>query len=193
MKKIKENITEEQFKLLISSLRGNESIRANRRDRLIKIFSLLYYLGIRINETSQFTNNMINELLLKRKLIIQSHKQDSEKFIYLTSDGFKYLSKVFTDIPNDDNYVFISERGKNNKMEPISVINDVNKYIKSVFGEDTRITSHSFRQTLISNLATAGVNTKVIQNLIGHKSINTTFRYIKTNEVDIMKSLEMVR
>jgi len=102
---------------------------------------------------------------------------------------------VFANTQSDDNYVFVSERGKSKTsvMNPISVIRDINSYLKDVFGQDTRITSHSFRQTLISNLATAGVNTKIIQNLIGHKSINTTYRYIKTTEVDIMKSLEMVR
>ena len=64
--------------------------------RLVKTFTLLYYLGIRVNETTQFTNNMILELLQNRKIIIKSHKQHSEKYIYLTDVGCKVLSKVFS-------------------------------------------------------------------------------------------------
>jgi len=193
MKKIKDNITEEQFKLLISSLKGNDTIRVNRRDRLIKQFNLLYYLGIRVNETTQFTNNMINELLNNKKLIIKSHKQHSEKNVYLSDNGVKQLKKIFTDIPSNDNYVFTSERGTNNQMNPLSIVRDVNTYLKTVFGKNTRITSHSFRQTLISNMSSKGINVKIIQNLIGHKSINTTYRYIKTSETDLLSSLELVR
>lgn len=192
--KIKENISEQQYKLLLSSLRGNQSIRKTRKDRLLKLFVILYNLGIRVNETSQFTNNMMNELLSKGKLIIESHKQGSEKVVYVTETAKKEIKKIFGDIPNDNRKVFVSERGsKSTPLEPTAMIRDVNNYLKSVFGSDTRLTSHSFRQTLISNLAINGINTKVIQNLVGHKSINTTYRYIKSSEADIMAALETAR
>jgi len=192
--KIKENISEQQYKLLISSLRGSQSIRKTRKDRLLKLFVILYNLGIRVNETAQFTNNMMNELLDNGKLIIESHKQGSEKVVYVTETAKKEIKKIFGDIPNDNKKVFVSERGsKSTPLEPTAMIRDVNNYLKSVFGSDTRLTSHSFRQTLISNLAMNGVNTKVIQNLVGHKSINTTYRYIKSSEADIMAALETAR
>lgn len=192
--KIKENISEQQYKLLLSSLRGSQSIRKTRKDRLLKLFVILYNLGIRVNETSQFTNNMMNELLSKSKLIIKSHKQCSEKVVYVTETAKKEIKKIFGDIPNDNKKVFVSERGsKSTPLEPTAMIRDVNNYLRSVFGSDTRLTSHSFRQTLISNLAINGVNTKVIQNLVGHRSINTTYRYIKSSEADIMAALETAR
>jgi len=192
--KIKENITEQQYKLLLSSLRGNTSMRKVRKERLLKIFVILYNLGIRVNEVSQFTNNMLNELLDNGKLIIESHKQGSEKIVYLTVKSKKEIKKIFEDVPHNNNYIFVSERGsKRDTLEPSSMIRDVNSYIKSIFGSNTRLTSHSFRQTLISNLATSGINTKIIQNLIGHKSINTTYRYITTSEADLTSALESVR
>lgn len=192
--KIKENITEQQYKLLLSSLRGNTSMRKVRKERLLKIFVILYNLGIRVNEVSQFTNNMLNELLDNGKLIIESHKQGSEKIVYLTAKSKKEIKKIFEDVPHNNNYIFVSERGsKRDTLEPSSMIRDVNSYIKSIFGSNTRLTSHSFRQTLISNLATSGINTKIIQNLIGHKSINTTYRYITTSEADLTSALESVR
>jgi len=55
------------------------------------------------------------------------------------------------------------------------------------------ITSHSFRQTLITELAQKNINTKVIQTLIGHKSISSTYRYIKPSQEDITSSLDLVR
>jgi len=90
-------------------------------------------------------------------------------------------------------YLLVREGQKKDAMEPSSMIRDVNTYLKSVFGSNTRLTSHSFCQTFISNLATSGINTKIIQNLIGHKSINTTCRYITTSEADLTTALESVR
>ena len=193
-KKIKDNISKEEYKLLINSLRGDISIRENRQKRLMKSYVLLYNLGIRVNELNQITNNKLLELLSSNKCIIKSHKQNSEKYIYITESSKKEIKKIFGDIEANDNLVFVSERGsKKTALESSSMIRDINTYLKKVFGKDTRITSHSFRQTLISNLAVNGINTKIIQNLIGHKSINTTYRYIKTSESDITSALKTVR
>jgi len=194
MKKIKENITYKQYQLLISSLRGDKSIRELRRQRLLKAFVLLYNLGLRVNELNQFTNSHILELLKNKKLIIKAHKQKTEKFVYITENAKNEILKVFGQVENNDNFVFVSERGnKKTNLTPISMIRDINNYLKFVFGEDTRITSHSFRQTLITNLAINGINTKVIQNIIGHKNINTTYRYIKTTETELFAALETIR
>lgn len=193
MRRIKENISKEEFELLIRYLRVDNTIRDIRRDRLLKLFHLLWFLGIRVNETTQFTNNMMIELLQEKKLIIKSHKQGSEKLVYLTDSSQKILKKIFCDIKSNDNYIFVSERSKKSTLESASVIRDVNTYIRKVFGSKSRITSHSFRRSLISELAVRGVNIKVIQNLISHKSINTTYRYITTSETDLTDSLSTIR
>ena len=194
MRKIKANITREQFDILIRNLRSDIDIRDVRKDRLLKMFNLLYYTGIRINEATQITNVMMVELISNRKLIIKSHKQDIEKLIYLTDNGCKLFKRVFKDIDNNDDLIFVSERNnKKTKLESSSVIRDVNTYIRKIFGKDCRITSHSFRQSLITELSRGGINTKVIQNLVSHQSISTTYRYIKTSEVDLTASLNSIR
>ena len=50
MKRIKDNITKKDFRFLMNFLQSDESIRKVRKDRLQKIFTLLYSLGIRLNE-----------------------------------------------------------------------------------------------------------------------------------------------
>ena len=181
MKRIKDNVREEDFKLLMNSLRGNEDIRPQRQQRLIRIFTMLYYLGIRVNECSQFTGLMISELINERKIKIIAHKQKSEKEILLSERGRNAFIKVFSDL-DSEHFVFVSERGnKNDVLAPESLIRDCNSYLKSVF-TDRNITSHSFRQTLITRLAEAGVNVKVIQEIVSHKSISSTYGYIKVTE-----------
>ena len=175
MKRVKDNITNEQFKVLMSHLRGDVSIRENRKQRLHCIFLPLYYTGLRVNETTQFKNSMLLELINTGRLIIKTHKTQSERVLLLTPKGQKVLKIEFEGLKDTEELLIQSERSTK-ELSPNSVIRDVNGYLKRVFGVNTRITSHSFRQTLITELANAGINTKLIQHLIGHNSINSTLR-----------------
>jgi len=190
--KIKDNISKKEFQHLINYLIADITVRAIRKDRLLKLFNLLYITGLRVNETTTLTNIQIKELLEQKQTKVIAHKQKIEKVIYLTESSRKQLSKYFEIIEND-NLVFQSERGsKRSSLSSNSVIRDMNSYLKKVF-PNKNITSHSFRQTLISELAEKNINTKVIQTLIGHKSISSTYRYIKPSEEQILNSLDLVR
>lgn len=191
--KVKDNISKTEFKHLINYLKADTDLRESRRSRLEKIFNLLYVTGLRVNETTQITNNKLIELLTTRKTKVIAHKQKLEKVIYITENGQKQLSKVFIDIEANNSHLLTSERGnKKDSLSTNSVIRDINSYLKKVF-PNKNITSHSFRQTLITELAQKNINTKVIQTLIGHKDISTTYRYIKPSEEDILSSLDLVR
>jgi len=190
--KIKDNISKKEFQHLINYLIADISVRSIRKDRLLKLFNLLYITGLRVNETTTLTNIQIKELLEQKQTKVIAHKQKLEKVIYLTESSCKQLYKYFEIIDNDD-LIFQSERGsKRSSLSSNSVIRDINSYLKKVF-PNKNITSHSFRQSLISELAEKNINTKVIQTLIGHKSISSTYRYIKPSEEQILNSLDLVR
>jgi integrase/recombinase XerD len=48
-------------------------------------------------------------------------------------------------------------------------------------------TSHSGRRTLITNLANKGISVKILAEIAGHASIQTTARYISVND-DLMRA-----
>ena len=192
VKRIKDNISDKDFKHLITYLKADSNIREQRKDRLLKLFNILYLTGLRVNESNQLTNNKIYELLTTNKTKIIAHKQKSEKLIHITDKGIKTLKEYFTPTQNND-YIFTSERGNKNKpLNTQSTILDINSYLKKVF-TNKNITSHSFRQTIITQLAEKNINTKIIQSFIGHKDIKSTYRYIKPSLDSITNSLELVR
>jgi len=51
--------------------------------------------------------------------------------------------------------------------------------------------SHSTRPTFITNLANKGVNVRVIAELASHKSIQTTQRYIDTNDTMLSNAVDL--
>ena len=190
IKRIKDNITKHEYKTLIAFLKDDD-IREHRKQRLLRVFTILYHTGIRVNETQQLTYQKIRELIQNKRVKIIAHKQKIEKWIRITEQGAKDLKRLFPD--TKEGFIITSERG--NKKTPLEIpamILDVNTYLKKVF-PDKNITSHSFRQSLITELSENGVNTKVIQNLVSHSDIKTTFRYIKPSDTIIDNALEVVR
>ncbi|MDP4300215.1 tyrosine-type recombinase/integrase, partial [Leptothrix discophora] len=52
-------------------------------------------------------------------------------------------------------------------------------------------TSHSGRRTFITNLAAQGVSVRVLAALAGHRSIQTTQRYIDVNDNMLRRAVEL--
>lgn len=194
IKKIRDNISSKEFQHLLNYTQSDTTISTARQNRLIKVFHLIHIFGIRVNEASQITNNKLLELIANGSTKIIAHKQKREKIIYATKSAIKTLKKVFNPIEANDNYLLVSERGsKTTPLNPNSMIRDINTYLKKVF-PNKNITSHSFRASLISELINdKNISPKIVQQLIGHSDIQTTFRYAKVSEQNIMNSLELVR
>lgn len=191
MRRIKQNISPSQYRHLQNYLKADESLRSSRRRRLQMTFSLLWNLGLRVNESTQITRKKIAELLTHGETIIFITKTNTNRILYVTESGSKDLKKYFNDIASNEELLIVSERSTK-VIDPKSLINDINSYLKIVF-PDKSITSHSFRQSLITSLAEANINTGIIQNFIGHKNASSTLRYIKASRGSIVNSLEGIR
>ena len=194
IKKIRDNITQSEMTHLINYTKSDTSLRPLRRDRLIKVFSLLHLLGTRANEITQITNSKLLELLKQGHTKIVAHKQSMEKIIYITPKGKKILKALFTDLQPNNDYLLVSSRGsKTTPLNPSSLLRDINSYLSKVF-PNKNITSHSFRSSLVSELINdKNISVKVVQQLVGHKDISTTYLYAKVSTENIMNSLELVR
>ncbi|MFA9240321.1 MAG: tyrosine-type recombinase/integrase [Candidatus Paceibacteria bacterium] len=188
-KLIKESVSEIEFKKLMAQVRGDLTLKENTKNNLLRTFTLLYYTGSRLNELLQLTNSNILEIFKNNELIIKTHKTKNERKIYFSEQSVKDLKKLFLDIENEEaHFKIIRSKGKPYQSpHNITFIQQVNKYMKNLLGD--RYSSHSFRQGLITEMATKGINTKIIKEYIGHSDIKTTLRYVKPSKVDIRNSL----
>ena len=76
-----------------------------------------------------------------------------------------------------------SSKSKKDGISHDVFIKQVNAIMKSILGEG--YTSHSFRQGLITEMGSKGVNVKIISKFIGHSDVKTTMRYIKPTDDDV--------
>jgi integrase/recombinase XerD len=54
------------------------------------------------------------------------------------------------------------------------------------------ISSHSFRRTMITRLAEAGVGIKVIQRITGHESLVSVQRYIEVTDDQMKNAISLI-
>ena len=187
IKRIKESISETQYKKLMNEVRGDESLRQNSKANLLRVFTLLYFTGLRLNEVQNLTLYNIKELLIEGQTKLVLPKTNSERKLFAGEQFQKQLKKLFsTDELNDTHTKVISKGCVKSKREGINAdvfIKQVNTVMKSVLGEG--YTSHSFRQGLITEMGSKGVNVKIIAQFIGHSDVKTTLRYIKPTDDDV--------
>ena len=187
VKRIKDNISYDEYKYLMTYIENHPTMRETRKNRLLKIFSILFFCGLRVNEVTQINEDTIKELLSNGKSKIIAHKQSKEKYLYISSKGKEEIKKYWN---SEKGYNIQSERTQKTLHEK-SIINDTNKILKEVF-VNKNIKSHSFRQSYITTLAEHGTSIGIIQSLVSHKSPQTTLRYVKPSEASKIKALESV-
>jgi len=189
-KRIKESIREAEFKRLIIFTKGDEEIKPFTRNRFLKIYTLLYYTGMRVNEVSQLRVAHLRPMLSEGEVKIVTHKQKKERKLFFSEKAVKDIKKLFADDLKSKNDVKLIRKQNNpySSLSPINLIETVNKHLQRALG-DTSYTSHSFRQGLITEYASKGINTRIIQAFIGHSDTKTTMRYIRPTEQDVRNSM----
>ncbi|CAM3936040.1 tyrosine-type recombinase/integrase [Arcobacter cloacae] len=190
IKRIKENITEVEYKKLMSFIRGNETLRENTKLNLLRTFTILFFTGLRLNEVQELKIKDIKNLLQDGNVKIDISKTSTQRKLYLTNSFQKELVKLFDFKNEDDENKIISKGSDKNKRTPINnivFIQQVNKTIKEILGEG--YSSHSFRQGLITEMGSKSINIKIISQFVGHKNVSTTMGYIKPTDEQIRETL----
>jgi len=188
-KRIKENVTEVEYKKLMTFVRGNDSMRENTKLNLLRTFTILYYTGLRLNEIQELRISNIKELLENGTTKIRLSKTNTERKLYLTDEFKKQLVKLFDVNEDFENRVIVKGSNKNKRsgINIITFITQINDVMKNILG--TGFTSHSFRQGLITEMGSKSINVKIISQFIGHRNISTTLGYIQPTDDDIKNSL----
>jgi len=190
IKRIKENITEKEYKKLMTFVRGDEKLRKNTKSNLLRTFTLLFFSGLRVNEVQELKIKDIKKLLDEESIKIEIKKTSSERKLYLTPTFKKELLKIFDfNLEEGDNKIITkgSCKNKNVGINNIVFIQQVNSVIKEILG--VGYSSHSFRQGLITEMSSKQINIKIISKFIGHKNVSTTMGYINPSDEQIISSL----
>jgi len=170
----------------------------NPRIRIIQlkiIYSLLYYFGLRLNETSKFTyemfeylweNNAISLVLSKTNQSLRQPVSDQGK------QAFLELKPLIDELYKEHEFAYLgcSSRYPKRLMGLTNYRGLVNIDLECTCKRFNlpKYTSHSFRIGYITNLLSKG-QLQQVSKLIGHKSVQTTMLYYRFAEDESIQEL----
>ena len=153
----------------------NESL--GQRDKVI--LEVLYASGIRVSE---LVNIKIEDIDLDRKEIKILGKGNKERISYIGDYAIDAIdlfindgrNKILSKYNKFSNYLIIN--GKGNKITTRGVQKIIDNIVKKA-GLKKHISPHMLRHSFATHLLNEGCDIKVVQELLGHESLESTQIY----------------
>lgn len=147
------------------------------RDRAI--FELMYATGLRVSE---LINLKIGDCHLSLGFIQTIGKGNKERIVPLGEEAshwmMRYLDEVrplFSSQKNRNEYVFITERGKQFTRQ--GIWKNIKKYVALAGMDSDLVSPHVLRHSFATHLLEYGADLRLVQELLGHSDISTTQIY----------------
>ena len=147
----------------------------NLKHRLILCF--LYYAGMRQGEVRDLRWEDID---FDRGIIhIKKAKGGKDRIVFLHR---RIVDEIMRFGRQEQDYVFISERGSKYNARTIQ---QIVKIASRIVGIKKKVTPHTLRHSFATHLLEAGADIRYIQELLGHKNLQTTQIYTHVANKDI--------
>lgn len=145
-----------------------------KRDRALIL--LLLHTGMRIGELLQVT--MTDIVFSERKILLHIGEKNMEgRIVYYSSEAEKALQAWLKIRNPDQTHLFYGNRQKQLSCARAWTI--MHDYLKQAGLAGKGYSLHSLRHTFATNLLNAGLRLEVLQQLLGHRSIDVTLRYAR--------------
>lgn len=178
----------------ILSLESCQKIMNNLSDKREKaIFGLAITTGLRASEITSAKIENIKMYNNEIVLFIKAKKRDDEsEYVKLSDEIFEIIKEYLNG--RDKGYIFVSEsnHNKNGGLEVGSVRRIIKKILKRYGYEGVGFSCHSLRRTSATLMYQNGIDLHNIQQVLHHKSLTTTNRYINQITRDDNKSEKIV-
>jgi len=167
------------------------SIITDTRDRAICM--LMLRSGLRVEEVSRLTVDAID--FGRNRLFVAQGKGGKDRVVYVSKDARAALEAYLATRASKSRRVFLVQKGPWSGT-PLSV-RGIQKRIEYYARESkVKVSCHSLRHTMATQLLNADADISTIQDLLGHTHITTTQRYCSVSNTkaqrDYDKAIEIV-
>jgi integrase/recombinase XerD len=168
-----EYLTEEECIHLLETIDRKGKPEVRERDMAIAV--LLLHAGLRVSE---LTNLKLVDVDLNRRQVKIIRKGNKEQYLHLNGETVRTLAKYLAKRPQAQNgRFFVGTSGSN--LTRGYVYGLIRSYLQLAGIKKVKRGPHILRHTFCTRLHQKGVDPFTIKDLAGHKSLNTTMRYVK--------------
>lgn len=176
--------------LLEENLKRNDELV----DRDQAILELLFASGLRASELVNLTKNVIN---FKNRTITVYGKGRKWRLVPFSERADKYLNIYIDGLRNKlleknplslrENHIFLNSKGNQLSVRGLQyILREIDKKIELNCGLHPHECRHSFATSLLQK----GASLRLIQELLGHSSINTTSIYTHVTKDDLLQTYD---
>jgi site-specific recombinase XerD len=145
--------------------------------RIAAIVEIILQTGMRISEVA----NLKIENITKDQITIQAYATQPERIIPLNKPAKEAIERYTSERPKTDSpYLFVSKNGK-----PLAVRNiraAIDRYMQKAEIPDYSV--NDLRTTFIIQNLRTGADLVLLSNVVGHKRLSTTERYLELAGVE---------
>jgi site-specific recombinase XerD len=159
------------------------------RDRLL--LALMAYGGLRRSELVGLDWDDVD--LSRRLLRVRKAKGGRQRTIPIHPALAPLFAEYYaTRVPLAEQAVFVGVQGK--RLHYTQLGQTFRRYVEAAgVNERKRVTPHTLRHVFASELLHAGANLRQIQELLGHKHLDSTQRYTRVNAHELRGAVKRLR
>ncbi len=177
-------LTEEECIRLLETIAQKSKPQVRERDMAIVI--LFLHTGLRVSELAKL--ELVNVDLVRDQIKI-TRKGNKEQYLHLNGETASALVNYLATRPQAQNgRFFVGTSGGN--LDRGYVYGIVRRYMKLASINKSKQGPHILRHTFCTRLHQKGVGPFTIKDLAGHKSLNTTMRYIRIENKEQAEALD---
>ncbi len=152
-------------------------------ERDLAIVECLYSTAVRASELLSLNRSDIS---FTRNDIIVLGKGNKERITYLNAKSHIHLQNYLEMRTDDNPALFVSSRAPHNRLTRRGLEDLINRIASAAKVE--KVHPHRFRRTSATDLLNAGMPIEQVQELLGHKSIETTRIYCTVSQESVRHS-----
>lgn len=145
------------------------------RDRAL--FELIYSSGLRVSEAAALK---VSDVDFERRLMVVRGKFDRDRMVPVSEVARDFLVRYLGDkLERPDAWVFEGTRGptKGGHLRSTSISERFRILLREFGMDKPEISTHSIRHSTATHLLENGASVRHVQELLGHRNIESTVRY----------------
>lgn len=177
-------LTEQEYKRLLRTVQKNATKYFKQRDTAI--VTMFLGMGLRLSELVELDVGNIN---FDDGTIKVTRKGNHERILPANDEVMVSLQCYLRtrDDVTAQQPLFLSKR--NQRIDNGSVWHLVKKYLKQAQIEKDKLSPHTLRHTFATTLLKQGENILTIKELLSHRNLRTTERYLHINGEDLKSAV----
>ncbi|MFC1514480.1 site-specific tyrosine recombinase/integron integrase [Candidatus Omnitrophota bacterium] len=180
-------LTEQEYKRLLRAVRNNATRYYKQRD--MAIIMMFLGIGLRLNELVQLN---IGDINFEDGTVKVTRKGNHERILPASDDVMISIKRYIRTKKTTSNKapLFVSKRKQ--RISGGSVWHLVRKYLKQAQIEKDKLSPHTLRHTFATTLLKQGQNIVIIKELLSHRNLRTTEKYLHINGEDLKTAVDKI-